>query len=1064
MSDRREGVVSRPGSHASSLAAVSRLPIQQVARMWAGANAAGDVVAGRLYIVQRPRRASTRPPRWLLYVVLGGILIGGVIYETRTSALQSWLLSRYAKSMTYTVEAGPSSTIVFPKSGPFDERHGYTQIPEFARRLEAKGFRIREQARFSPELARIAGWGIAPPYREPAVAGLTIRSADHLPVYDRTVSDRVFKRFEDVPPIVIEALLLIENRELGQEPPDSRTNPVLEWDRLAKAGITYAGTKLGLPLRVEGGSTLATQLEKYRHSQNGRTGSLADKLQQMAGASLKVYREGTDTRTPRREIILDYLNTVPLAAAPGHGEIHGLGDGLNAWFGLNLSDVSEALANPKTTPAKVEAYKHVLTLLCSVRAPSYYLVHNREALQARVNSYANLLARTGAIDPDFAEGVRATQVAFVSRPATSERGFMAQQKTSNVIRTNLMSTLGIAGFYDLDRLHLEVRSTLDAALQSQATQVFENLKRDEYLDAKGLRGKHLLPEGDPEKVVYTLMLYENTPEGNLLRVQTDSLADPFDLNEGMKLELGSTAKLRTLAHYLEVVASLHGEFQSLEPRSLAERAENASDPITRWVAETMGTEKGIKLNALLQKALDQTYSASPWEAFFTGGGLHSFSNFDPDQNERKMSLREATQYSTNLVFIRLMRDLVRFHQARLSYDAATVLADPEHPTRRALLNEAVDDEVKQILHRAYKRFHGLSPNAVVSSLLDRRAKSSRHLAILFFAWHRRADQDPVSGMDRWLKSHGVEASPEELDRLVRAYQNPRLTLADYAYLLDRHPLDVWCAEQMMREPATNWTTLWDRSASARQVVSRWLFQPRNRRAQDTRLRIRIEQDAFARMTPYWQRLGFPFERLVPSYATAIGNSSDRPAALSELMGVIVNDGVRQPSLKFSELRFAEGTPYHTVLEPSPPHSERIMAVPVARALKTVLANVVEGGTARRVSGAFVGADGKPVKVGGKTGSGDNRLESYGRYGRVLSSKAVSRTATFVFYIGDRYYGVLTAFVSGREAQNYEFTSALPVAVLKLLSPAINQRMQSKGNLAKDPREIAAHVTGKTQKS
>src|SRR4030095_11897709 len=187
--------------------------------------------------------------------------------------------------------------------------------------------------------------------------------------------------------------------------------------------ISYAGTKLGLPLRVEGGSTLATQLEKYRHSQNGRTGSLAAHIQHI-------------TRAPR-------------APAPGYGEIHGLGDGLHAWFGLSLSDVSEALAAPKTTPAKVDAYKHVLTLLCSVRAPSYYLVHNREALQARANSYANLLARTGAIDPDFAERVRAAQVGFVSRPATSER-FIAQQKTSTVVRTNLMGTLGIAGFYDLD--------------------------------------------------------------------------------------------------------------------------------------------------------------------------------------------------------------------------------------------------------------------------------------------------------------------------------------------------------------------------------------------------------------------------------------------------------------------------------------------------------------------------------------------------------------------------------------------------------------------------------------
>jgi hypothetical protein len=34
---------------------------------------------------------------------------------------------------------------------------------------------------------------------------------------------------------------------------------------------------------------------------------------------------------------------------------------------------------------------------------------------------------------------------------------------------------------------------------------------------------------------------------------------PFDVNEGMKLELGSTAKLRTLAHYLDVMAQLYDE-------------------------------------------------------------------------------------------------------------------------------------------------------------------------------------------------------------------------------------------------------------------------------------------------------------------------------------------------------------------------------------------------------------------------------------------------------------------------------------------------------------------------
>lgn len=90
--------------------------------------------------------------------------------------------------------------------------------------------------------------------------------------------------------------------------------------------------------------------------------------------------------------------------------------------------------------------------------------------------------------------------------------------------------------------------------------------------------------------------------------------------------------------------------------------------------------------------------------------------------------------------------------------------------------------------------------------------------------------------------------------------------------------------------------------------------------------------------------------------------------------------------------------------------------------------------------AFVQSDGTPVKVGGKTGSGDNRFETFTRFGGVRSSRVVNRTATFVFYIGDRYFGVLTAFVPGQEADKYHFTSALPVTVLKLLAPTFTPQL------------------------
>src|SRR5215470_6097047 len=240
-----------------------------------------------------------------------------------------------------------------------------------------------------------------------------------------------------------------------------------------------------------------------------------------------------------------------------------------------------------------------------------------------------------------------------------------------------------------------------------------------------------------------------------------------------------------------------------------------------------------------------------------------------------------------------------------------------------------------------------------------------------------------------------------------------------------------------------------RSGAPRRLASTWLLQERQRHPQDLRVRIQMEQDAFARMTPYWRRLGFPFEQLVPSYATAIGSSADRPAALAELMGIILNDGIRRPPSSIEALRFAADTPYHTVFQPAPSTGERVLPMPVARALRRALAEVVESGTARRVAGAFQEPGGKPIVIGGKTGSGDNRFDTFAGRGRLISSRPVSRTAAFVFYIGDRYFGIITASITGKASGQYQFTSALPVTVLRFLAPEINARL-SRGVVARTP--------------
>ncbi len=57
-------------------------------------------------------------------------------------------------------------------------------------------------------------------------------------------------------------------------------------------------------------------------------------------------------------------------------------------------------------------------------------------------------------------------------------------------------------------------------------------------------------------------------------------------------------------------------------------------------------------------------------------------------------------------------------------------------------------------------------------------------------------------------------------------------------------------------------------------------------------------------------------------------------------------------------------------------------------------------------------------------------------GRLIESRYVNRSATFVFNIGERFFGSMTAYVHGPASKNYDFTSALPVQLLTVLAPSL----------------------------
>ncbi len=976
---------------------------------------------------------------WMRGIFFFILLLAVIGYELRTSYFQASFLPKYAEKLTYSVTPGPSRDIVFPKQGPFNERRGYTRLSEFQRILESEHYTVTEQASFSPELVKMAKQGMMPPYRESPVTGLVIRDGRGIPIYEaRARRIRVFDTYEDIPTLIVKSLLFIEDRELNDPIVPSR-NPVINWNRFVVAGFLYGASKIGLPVRIEGGSTLATQLEKYRYSPGGRTFSGIDKLKQMTAATLRVYKQGSDTRSARHKIILDYINTMPLAAVPRHGEIYGMGQGLYSWFGLNLWEVSQALASDDSDSAKAMRFKQALTLLCAVRGPSYYIIVNRGALERRVSSYIILLEKDGIISKDFASVLQKTQVVFSPPEYASEPMSFSIRKAVNAVRKNIAHTLDVPNYYNLDRLDLEVDTTINTGLQKEVAELFQKLKKPEFLKENGLKTDKLLGKGDPEKVIYSFLLYEKTSYGNVLRVHADNYKEAFDINDGMKLILGSTAKLRTLVHYLEIVERLHRECSALDAKALEKLCRSRRDPITRWTARIIRKNNDISVESLLEKAMKRSYSADPDEKFFTGGGIHKFRNYRSSDNNRVITVEEATIRSVNLIYIRLMRDLVRFHKARLTYDAYKVLADQKNPQRRQLLEEIADNEAKLHLKRYYNAYRKLSSDTILSRVLRKRTRSARHLAIVFFAWNHGADEEELAV---WLKKRKINVSSKKVRRLFLAYGSPRVNLSDYGFLLKKHPLEVWCAGELTRSPGISWNNVLEKSTGARRISSAWLLRPSMRKQQNIRLRIRAEKDAFVKITEYWRTLGFPFKRLVPSFSTSIGSSADQPAALAKLIGIILNNGVLRSDISVQKLRFANSTPYHTFFELSPQPEQRVMAAPVAQALRDILQKVVEKGTGRRANGIFVKPDGTVVPTGGKTGTGDNQYKKTDKHGNLISSKALNRTATFAFYIGDRYFGVITAFVSGSETKDYNFTSALPVSILKLLAPAINSHVAS----------------------
>jgi membrane peptidoglycan carboxypeptidase len=971
---------------------------------------------------------------WLFFGLLFLAAAGVTAYELIASPLQAMFLSDYAARLTFHDVPGPSDQIRFPKYGPSDVRFGYTRIPEYVSRLTKEGYSVTSQARISDEMADLDKFGLFLPYREKSVAGLTLEDCAGTPYYQFRQPHRAYPDFKSIPAVVANTLLFIENREL-LDPNHPQRNPAVEWDRLGEAVLEKMVQTVQPGRHVPGGSTLATQIEKYRHSEGGLTMTAGDKLRQMGSASIRAYLDGPDTRVTRRRIVLDYLNTVPLSAAPGFGEVNGLADGLKAWFGLDFDRVNRLLARPELTAEAASDYKHVLALLISQRKPSWYLgVSGRDRLDAQANKHLGMLAEAGIISPAFRDLARAQRITFRDTRMVSGVTAFVQQKAVAATRNALASMLGVERLYDLDRTDLTVTTSLHTPTQQAVTDFLTELNKPETAKADNLYGNHMLSPGDDlNKIIYSFTLYERTQNGAALRVQADNYNHPFDVNQMSKLGMGSSAKLRTLTTYLEIITELHDRYGSLAPKALDKIKVPQGDVLTRWAVDYLRATQDRDLATMLRAAMSRRYSANVNEGFYTGGGLHYFVNFEKSEDAQVMDIWEAFRRSVNLPFVRLMRDIVHHFMYDDPNGDRQILENDADPRRIGYLKKFADQEGTTYLIQFHKKYRGLNAIQVNDLFFSHIHPTPRRLAAIYRYFEPNADLATFTTlMKAGLPDH---PSDEDYAALYAAYGPDKFNLADRAYIAQVHPLELWLVAYLRKHPDAHWDELEKASAQARQDSYVWLFKTGHKAAQDIRIQTLLEADAFKIIHARWQRLGYPFASLVPSYATAIGSSADRPAALAELMGIILNDGVRQTAATIRRLDFASNTPYHTRLAQNPPEPIRLMPVAEAQVMREALVSVVANGTAIRTNGAFVTQQG-PLTIGGKTGTGDNRFETFAANGTVLESRAVNRVATFVFFIGRHFYGVITAYVPGEAAGNYKFSSALPVQVLRTMAPIL----------------------------
>ncbi len=317
-----------------------------------------------------------------------------------------------------------------PRTGAYSNGEGWV-------RVGSRGFRFWDGV--EPERR------LTVRFEGASIAGLTDDAGAEVPIarldpvhiggiYPAHNEDRILVRAREVPPLLITALMAVEDKDFATH-----------------HGISFRGILRAMWVNVksgsmeQGGSTLTQQLIKNYFLTRERT--LGRKLLEA------VMAVSMEMRFSKEEILEAYLNEIYLGQ-DGHRAIHGFGLASHYYFNRPLNELEP---------------QQIALLITLVRGPSYYdpWRHPERSL-ARRNLVLDELAEQQVIKPELAERLKQRPLGMGDRDDNRSRFYPAYL---DLVRRQLKESYSDE---DLSSEGLRIFTGLDPAVQRAAERALQD--------------------------------------------------------------------------------------------------------------------------------------------------------------------------------------------------------------------------------------------------------------------------------------------------------------------------------------------------------------------------------------------------------------------------------------------------------------------------------------------------------------------------------------------------------------------------------------------------------------